>query len=202
MSLPLKFYQRDTTKVARELLGKRLVHMLPNGERRDGIIVETEAYLGIEDAACHTWKSRRTDRVRSMYLEGGHAYVYMIYGMYYCFNVVTRNADEPEAVLIRALEPGRGFAWDQVRATHQGRIPKKYNELNGPGKLCRGLGINRKDDGERLDGSRIYIEESDWAPVKPKDIIARPRVGVDYAGEAATWPLRFYINGSPFISKA
>ncbi|HVK60908.1 MAG TPA: DNA-3-methyladenine glycosylase, partial [Bdellovibrionales bacterium] len=130
--LPFSFYQRDTEEVARELLGKTLVHVLKTGQRVSGRIVETEAYLGARDAAAHSRGGLRSKRTESMFLPGGHAYVYLIYGMHYCFNVVTREADEPQAVLIRALEPIEGIEFMRRRR----RVKRDLDLCSGPGKLC------------------------------------------------------------------
>ena len=186
--LPLSFYRGPTEDLAVALLGQRLVRVGPGGGRRSGLIVETEAYLGERDAACHTWRGRRTDRVKSMYLEGGHAYIYLIYGLHHCFNVVARGAGEPEAVLVRALDP------DPAPDSDGGPL-----RTDGPGRLCRALGIDRTLDGAPLDGAALFLEESGVRP--PPDAIGRaPRVGVAYAGEAAAWPLRFFWRGNPFVS--
>ncbi|HEY8278039.1 MAG TPA: DNA-3-methyladenine glycosylase [Bdellovibrionota bacterium] len=181
--LPQKFYARETTQVARDLLGQRLVRVW-RGKRLSGLIVETEAYLGPGDAAAHTWKGRNTERVKSMYLEGGHAYVYMIYGMYFCLNVVTKKAGEPEAVLIRAVEPECEFS----------------HRTDGPGRLCKAMRIDRKLDGEHLRGPTIFIEQGGHFPAK-EEIGSGPRIGVDYAGEAALWPLRFFWKGNAHLSR-
>jgi DNA-3-methyladenine glycosylase len=180
-----EFYFQKTEKLAKALLGKRLVRVY-RGRRRSGIIVETEAYLGERDAACHTWRGRRTERVASMYLDGGHSYVYMIYGMHYCFNVVARRADQPEAVLIRALDPDPGAA--------------SAERMDGPGRLCNALKINRSLDGKPLSGETIFIEEAGLSPRK-EEVGVGPRIGVEYAGEAAEWPLRFFWRGSPHLSR-
>ena len=208
MKLPLSFYQRDTKKVAKELLGKRLCHKLPNGKILSGIIVETEAYLGVDDPACHTWKGKRTDRVHSMYLAGGHAYIYMIYGMYFCLNVVTKGEEEPEAVLIRAVMPLDGFlpTGGQIKPKRAvKRLGSETKIANGPGKLCRAFHIDRSLDGTSLRSKELWIEEvSDITKelgLGNFKITAKPRVGVDYAGKAAKWPLRFYVKDSAYISK-
>jgi DNA-3-methyladenine glycosylase len=178
-----RFYDRDTVTVARELLGKRLVRVW-RGKRLSGLIVETEAYLGPTDAAAHVFGGRRTERVRSMYLAGGHAYVYFVYGMHYCLNVVTKKAGQPEAVLIRALEPEPGVA----------------ERTDGPGRLCKALRIDRRLDGASLAGPIIFIERSGRAPAE-EEIGSGPRIGVDYAGDAAAWPLRFTWKGHPHLSR-
>lgn len=194
-TLPLSFYDRDTAKVAKELLGKHLVRMMPGGRRLVGRIVETEAYVGIEDRACHAFGDRRTKRTSSLYLGPGHAYVFLIYGMYECFNVVTREAGEPQAVLIRALEPVEG-----IEGMRENRHVKKDVDLtSGPGKLCRALAIDRSLDAHLLEGPPLFIED---APrVAAPRIEASPRIGVDYAGEHAKWLLRFHEKDNPFVSK-
>ncbi|MGE3260194.1 MAG: DNA-3-methyladenine glycosylase [Bacteriovoracia bacterium] len=180
--LPQKFYLQETVPLAKALIGMRLVRVW-RGKRRSGIIVETEAYLGAKDQAAHTFGGRRTARNQSMYLEGGHAYVYFVYGMHYCFNVVAKGVDEPEAVLIRALEP-----------------ENILEKTNGPAKLCQALRITKALDGESLRGETIFIEDAGQAPAA-EEIGAGPRIGVDYAGEAAGWPLRFYRKGSAHLSR-
>lgn len=191
--LPADFYYQDTIEVARQLLGKYLVRVMPSGKRRVGRIVETEAYLGAEDPACHTYGFRRTARTATMYLPGGHSYVYLIYGMYFCFNVVTRTEREPEAVLIRALESVEGFE----SMTTLG-VPA-HHIANGPGKLCRAMGIDRSFNGLPLLVPPLLITDGD--PVTAANIIDGPRVGVDYAGDACEWPLRFAIKDHPAVSK-
>ncbi|MES2963132.1 MAG: DNA-3-methyladenine glycosylase [Bdellovibrionota bacterium] len=193
--LPLSFYDRDTAKVAKELLGQHLVRVMPDGRRVVARIVETEAYIGIEDGACHAFGDRRTKRTSSLYLGAGHSYVFLIYGMYECFNVVTRKSGDPQAVLIRALEPVEG-----IEIMRENRTVKRDLDLtSGPGKLCRALAIDRSLDAHRLDEVPLFIEES--KRVFPSKIEASPRIGVDYAGEAAAWPLRFHERDNPYVSK-
>ncbi|KYG68873.1 3-methyladenine DNA glycosylase [Bdellovibrio bacteriovorus] len=189
--LPQDFYMEDTSTVAKALLGK-ILHVKKGKEEFKARIVEVEAYLGIKDPACHTFGDRRTPRTKSMYLDGGHSYVYMIYGMYYCLNFVTRTEEFPEAVLIRGVQPLNAD-------TH---VKKKDIKTNGPGKLCKHYQINKEHDGLKLwkNTSPLFVSEDDHV-VKPKQIIARPRIGVDYAGEAAQWPLRFYLKDNLFISR-
>lgn len=192
--LSTEFYRRPTEIVAEELLGKLLVHQVDATTRMAGIITETEAYLGTNDPACHTFRGRRTSRVASMYLLGGHAYVYFIYGMYFCFNVVTAH-HEPEAVLIRALIPTEGVDLIARNRKQRDRVSLRSGQkltrlLNGPGKLCQGMGINLTHNGCSLTEQELYIEESSLAPLK-EAIVTLPRVGVGYAGDAAFWPLRF-----------
>lgn len=191
MILPQDFYIQDTTDLAQALLGK-VLHIRIGEAEEKARIVEVEAYLGVEDPAAHTYGDRRTKRTASMYLDGGHSYVYLIYGMYNCLNVVSRTVDHPEAILIRAVEPLTG-----VKPTH-----KKDLKTNGPGKLCKHYGITKEHDGLRFwkKSSALSISD-DGHEVDPKQIIACPRIGVDYAGEAAAWPLRFYIKDNIFVSK-
>ncbi|MEO6325849.1 MAG: DNA-3-methyladenine glycosylase [Thermoanaerobaculia bacterium] len=191
-ALPAAFYLRETAEVARDLLGCRLVRVLPGGEVRSAIIVETEAYLGIEDPAAHTWKGRRTPRVAPMWGPGGHAYVYFVYGIHHCMNVVTREGGAPQAVLLRAAVPE--IWWRGGEATRD-----ELRSLSGPGKLCKALEITRALSGVPLTGPELVIEAG---PSRTFSRLEGPRVGVDYAGEAATWPLRFAVAGCPAVSHA
>ena len=190
--LPLSFYRRPADEVARELLGRWIVRDL-DGERLVLRIVEAEAYLGAPDRASHAWGGRRTARNESLYLPGGFAYVYFIYGMHWCLNAVTGEKDTGGAVLIRAGEPIEGI---ERMVENRGR-PKDI--ATGPGKLCQALGIDRALDGHRLDQPPLTITRGE--PVGVEEIAAGPRVGVDYAGEAAAWPLRFAVRGNPHVSK-
>jgi DNA-3-methyladenine glycosylase len=183
-----EFYQRRTEEVARDLLGKILVRLSP-----DGIVVlrvnEVEAYLGPEDPACHTWGGRRTDRVASMWGEAGHAYVYLIYGIHHCLNLVTVGPGVGEAVLVRGGVPVFGHAL--VRRRRGGRH-RDAQLCNGPGKLCRALAITRDDDGQDLCRTEATLRVcDDGYVVEQTSVRCGPRVGVAYAGEAAAWPLRF-----------
>ncbi|MBN9232071.1 MAG: DNA-3-methyladenine glycosylase [Legionella sp.] len=175
--LPRAFYARDTVTVAKELLGKYLVH----GEKI-ARIVEVEAYLGAHDLACHSAKGV-TPRTAVMYGEPGYAYVYLIYGMYYCTNVVTESAGIGSAVLLRALEP----------------IAHVTARTQGPGLLSRAMNIDKQLNAHDLLSDNFYIA----APSVEETftLIARPRIGVHYAQEWAQAPLRFYIQGNAFISK-
>jgi DNA-3-methyladenine glycosylase len=179
--LPRAFYDRDTIAVARDLLGKYLVHEA-RGVERVGRIVEVEAYLGPHDLAAHSARGL-TERTRVMFGPPGHAYVYMIYGMYFCMNVVTERAGHASAVLLRAVEPVKNVA----------------ERTQGPGLLCRALRIDKRLNGHDLAGGGFYIA----APGKSEAfaIVKRPRVGVDYAGRWARRRLRFYIKGNPYVSK-
>lgn len=194
-ALPASFYQRDTTLVARELLGMRLCRRHEDGHVSSGIIVETEAYLGAEDRAAHSFGGRRTARTETMYADGGVAYVYLIYGMYYCLNAVTRSEGEPEAVLIRALQP------EVDHPEWRGKFPRLRREqwLSGPGRLCRAMQIDKAQGGVSLRSDVLWIEKSECAV--RGEVLASPRIGVDYAGEAALWPLRFYLQDCAAVSR-
>jgi DNA-3-methyladenine glycosylase len=184
--------------VARRLLGQRLVRVI-EGRRLAGTIVEAEAYLGPQDRACHTFGGRRTPRNESMYLGGGHAYVYFTYGMHYCLNVVCGRPGNGTAVLIRAIEPTEGI--DQMRARR--RAARLMRELcSGPGRLTQALGIGRVQDGLDLRSSgELFIERLRARALPARLIGCGPRVGVGYAGEWAKLPLRFHIEGSPHVSR-
>ncbi len=196
--LPRSFYQRDAVTVARALLGQRLVRLL-DGQRLAGLIVETEAYLGVEDAAAHTVGGRRTARNESMWGDGGHAYVYFTYGMHHCINAVAGTAGQPVAVLIRALEPVEGLEimWQRrPKARHDRQL------CAGPGRLTAALGIERELDGADLvRGEQLFIERARLRCVAGKRIIAGPRIGVDYAGEWTHKPLRFCLRDNSFVSR-
>lgn len=189
--LPRDSYKRTTEVVARELLGKLLVRTDSDGE----VVVrltEVEAYLGIADPACHTCGGRRTPRTETMWGEAGHAYVYLIYGLHNCLNVVTVGPGQPEAVLIREGVVEKGL--DLVR-TRRGFGVGEGSLTDGPGKLCQALGISRLDDGIDLCAPDSALRICDDGLEIPEDQVLRlPRIGVDYAGEAALWPLRFRFD--------
>lgn len=179
MKLTADFYRQDAKTVARALLGAVLVHRRDGVEQR-GRVVETEAYLGEHDLACHAAKGR-TARTEVMFGPGGHAYVYLIYGMYHMLNVVTGAEDQAQAVLIRALEPISGIT----------------GRTDGPGRLTRELGITRHYNGISLLGETLYFE----AGQRPQRVAVTPRIGVDYAGPWKEAPLRFMIAGNRFVSR-
>ncbi|HYM60264.1 MAG TPA: DNA-3-methyladenine glycosylase [Thermoanaerobaculia bacterium] len=193
--LPRGFYLQDTVAVARALLGCVLWRRL-GGELLAARVVETEAYLGANDLASHARKGLRSARNESMYLAGGHAYVYFTYGMHYCLNVVTQEEDIAEAVLLRAAQPLRGI--DSMK-TRRPKAKREHDLMNGPGKLCMALGIDRELDGERLDGSRLWITARD-INVAADDVAVTRRIGIDNSGEAAHWPLRFLLKGNWYVS--
>lgn len=192
--LPRSFYLRDALEVARDLLGCELVHDSPEGLTA-GFIVETEAYRGVDDAASHAYRGARTGRTAVMYLSGGRAYVYLIYGMYYCLNITAGPEEVPHCVLIRALEPSQGLELMQMR---NGTKPVKATALaNGPGKLCRAMGIDGSLYGVDMCDDRLFVREGRRAEA----VSVSPRVGVDYAGAAKAFPWRFYLEGSQYVSK-
>jgi DNA-3-methyladenine glycosylase len=195
MILPLDFYLRaDVVQVAQDLLGKLLITKV-NGKLTTGIITETEAYAGITDRASHAFGNRRTSRTESMYLQGGVAYVYLCYGIHHLFNVVTNMAEIPHAVLIRSVEPVDGISYMKIR-----RNTEAITQLtNGPGKLSQALGISTRHDRSNLLQGPVRIEDS-GIRVSQTDIQISTRIGVDYAGEDAKLPYRFYLKNSDFIS--
>ena len=175
------FYDRDTIAVARELLGKYLVHA-SRGVERIGRIVEVEAYLGPHDLAAHSSKGL-TERTKVMFGPPGHAYVYLIYGMYHCMNVVTEKGGHGSAVLLRAIEPVKNIT----------------DRTQGPGLLCQALRIDKRLNAHDLLSEDFYIAARREA--EPLAIVERPRIGVDYAGHWAKRHLRFYLKGNPFVSR-
>lgn len=194
-------YARDPVTLARELVGRRLVRKL-DGHRLAGIIVETEAYIGVCDRASHAYQGRRTKRNESMYSGPGHAYVYFTYGMHEMFNIVCGEAGEPVAVLVRALEPTEGLAEMRRRRSRRPRkAPLREVDLcSGPGKLCESLGINRELDSEDLtNSSEIWIEEGLGALPEQELMVSR-RIGVDRCQEWAMMPLRWLVADSPHVS--
>lgn len=197
MKLPLDFYQReDALQVSRDLLGKLLVMPSAAGERVSGMIVETEAYLGGIDKAAHSYGGRRTQRNEITYADGGHVYVFFVYGMYHQLNIVTGPAEVPHVTLIRAVEPVEGIEFMREK-----RGPMKDKNLtSGPGKLCIAFGIDRSMNGEIMAGDRIWVEE--YTNIPEADIKSGPRIGIDYAEEFADMPWRFWIEGNQFVSKA
>ena len=194
--LPRSFYFHDTVSVARALLGCVLWRRLDDGELLAARIVEAEAYLGANDMASHARRGLRSPRNESMYLEGGHAYVYFTYGMHWCMNVVTQEEGLAEAVLLRGAEPVRGI--EAMRARRP-KARRDYDLMNGPGKICSALEIDRRLDGESLSGDRLWLSARD-IEVADADIAVSPRIGIENSGEAAPWPLRFFLRGNRYVS--
>ena len=193
--LPRCFYRRDPVTVARTLLGQKLVHIV-HGQRIGGIIVETEAYLGIADKAAHSYGGRRSPRNATMWCDGGYCYVYFTYGMHHCANVVAGRPGEPVAVLLRALEPVEGI--DSMQ-TLRGR---RQDLCAGPARLCQALAVDRALDGiDLVTSDHLFIERQRRQVYPSSKIVAAARVGVDYAGTWARQPLRFYLVGNPHVSR-
>ncbi|MCC8100436.1 MAG: DNA-3-methyladenine glycosylase [Clostridiales bacterium] len=201
--LDAAFYDRDTRLVAQELLGKYLVRRW-EGTALVCRITETEAYIGRMDKACHAYQYRRTARTEPLFAPPGHAYVYLIYGMYHCLNLVTEPEGEPAAVLIRGAQPVAGLA--QMARFRYGKAPEELtaaqsrNLMNGPGKLCRALAITRADNLADLTGDALYVcagpEDAGLSlPPRPMgEIHVTKRIGIDYAEEAADFPWRYYMD--------
>jgi DNA-3-methyladenine glycosylase len=179
--------------VARALLGQRLVRII-DGQRLSGRIVETEAYIGTDDRACHASRGR-TPRTEVMFGAPGRAYVYLIYGMHHCLNVVTERREFPAAVLIRALEPVEGLA--SMRRWRQARSDRDLT--SGPGKLCQALRIDRGLNGADLGGADLFIEAA--PQVAEARVLSTPRIGIAYAGDSRELPWRFLIRDHPSVSR-
>jgi DNA-3-methyladenine glycosylase len=194
--LARKFYGReDTIAIARDLLGKLLVVPDEKGRRVSGVIVETEAYLGVEDRAAHGFGGRRTARNEVTYGIGGHSYVFFVYGMYHQLNVVCGKVASPHVVLIRAVEPVEGI---EIMRTRRGEM-KDDNLTSGPGKLCIAFDIDRKLNGADLRGDKIWLE--DHRSFSGEQIAVGARIGIDYAGEDTQKPWRFWVIENEFVSK-
>lgn len=192
MKLGRVFYEQATVQVARQLLGKYLVRVHPDGLTA-GMILETEAYVGLDDKASHASRGR-TPRTAMMFGPAGFAYVYVIYGMHHCLNAVTEREDYPAAVLIRAVEPCEGL--DLMRARRQRQDMRRLTD--GPGKVCQAFGIDRALNGSDMCGDVLFVEDRGTTP---PDIVVGTRVGVDYAGPWKDMPWRFYIAGHAGVSK-
>jgi DNA-3-methyladenine glycosylase len=189
MKIEKEFYLRDdVVKISREVLGKVLCTNI-DGLYTSGIITETEAYMGAIDKASHAYMNRRTRRTEVMFGEGGVAYVYLCYGIHYLFNIVTHRVETPHAILVRAIKPLEG-----IEIMMQRRKAKKLTDrmTTGPGTVTQALGITTRHTGVDLAGDLIWLEDR-GIKVKQKDIIAGPRVGIDYAEEDALLPYRFRI---------
>ncbi|MBL7779797.1 MAG: DNA-3-methyladenine glycosylase [Saprospiraceae bacterium] len=193
----LSFYTRtDVVQIARELLGKVLVTAF-DGRRTAGMITETEAYRAPDDRASHAYNNRRTARTEVMFAEGGHAYVYLCYGIHHLFNVVTGPRDTAHAVLIRAVEPLEGIEWMLER--RRMKNPNHPGLTTGPGALAQALGITTQWTGQNmlLPDSPVWIEDRGIS-IAESAIVAGKRIGVDYAGECAEWPWRFWLQDSKY----
>lgn len=190
------FYERDDIlQIAKELLGKILVTKW-KGTFTSGRIVEVEAYMGITDKASHAFGGRRTNRNEIMYADGGVAYVYLCYGIHHLFNVVTNSKKIPHAILVRALEPIKGID-EMLHRVGKDRLDNSLTR--GPGNLSKALGLFTFHSGQSLLSKDLFISSDDFVYNK-NEIIASPRIGVDFAGKDALLPYRFYIKGNPFVS--
>ncbi|HTM98982.1 MAG TPA: DNA-3-methyladenine glycosylase [Pedobacter sp.] len=195
--LPYSFYQRDdVVSLAVELLGKQLFTLI-DGKLTGGTIVETEAYNGINDKASHAYGNRFTPRTATMYDTGGITYVYLCYGIHHLLNVVTAPKGNPHAVLIRAVEPLEGISVMLERRNMSSLAPRI---TAGPGSVAKAFGVDKKLNAKDLLGEEIWIEDN-GLQIDPVQIVASPRVGVDYAGDHALLPWRFYVKGNPYVSK-
>jgi DNA-3-methyladenine glycosylase len=190
--LPRAFYARPVLSVARDCIGKHLVHATPEGTLC-GRIVEAEAYRGPEDRAAHSFGGRRTQRTEVMFGPPGYAYVFLVYGLHWHFNLVTTARDLPHAVLIRAVEPVEGIG---LMALHRGLAPSDTRLTNGPGKLCQAFGIDKAAYGVDLTSGTLFL--SDGARAR---VARSARIGVDYAEDWAERPWRFYDADSPYVSR-
>lgn len=196
IKLDYDFYnQTNVVKIARSLIGKILVTKW-KGTETSGRIVETEAYNGVIDRASHAWNGRRTARTEIMYREAGTAYVYLCYGIHHLFNVVTNNKDTPHAVLIRAIEPLTGID-TMLKRTGKKKLDRTLG--SGPGNVSKALGISTQHTGSNLLDDLIFIA-NDGFKVHNKQILATPRIGVDYAGEDALLHYRFILKDNVYLS--
>jgi DNA-3-methyladenine glycosylase len=195
------FYERPSVvKVAKELLGKVLVTNIDE-KRTSGRIVEVEAYNGVADRASHAWSGRRTARTEVMFGAGGTAYVYLIYGIHSLFNVVTNSKGIPHAVLVRALEPLEGIPV-MLKRMGRGRLDQSlmsHTLTRGPGNLSKAMGLKTRHTGLSLLGKEIWIGDDGYR-ARRSEIVATPRIGVDYAGEDAALKYRFFLKGNPWVS--
>lgn len=196
MMLPLEYFQQDDVlQLGQDLLGKRLLTQF-DGILTGGMIVEVEAYRGPEDRASHAWNNRRTKRTEVMYWEGGTCYVYCCYGIHSLFNIVTNVREIPHALLVRAIQPEIGV--DQM-LKRRNKTAVSRALTGGPGALAQALGIKVEHSGINLSGPPIWIEDSGHE-IQSKDILASPRIGIDYAGEDALLPWRYRIKNNRWTS--
>ena len=202
----IEFFRQDAITVARNLLGKYLVREYDD-KKIITKIVETEAYMGIEDKAAHVFGDRRTERTEPLYQDGGHIYVYLIYGMYNCLNISANIEGIPECVLIRAVEP-----ISEIDEISRNRYSKYYKDLssyqrknicNGPGKLCKALKIDKNLNFESILGNKLYIIDNVNLDNESNqfEIIESKRVNIDYAQEAKDYLWRYYIKDNKHVSK-
>ncbi|WP_212744573.1 DNA-3-methyladenine glycosylase [Bacillus sp. E(2018)] len=191
----MNLWNLPTLVLAKELLGMKLIHLDDDG-KTSGYIVETEAYLGPEDRAAHSYNNRRTARTEVMFSEAGRVYTYFIYGMHVCFNIVSGPVNKPEAILIRALQPIEGI---EIMKERRVRAKTEIQLTNGPGKLSKAMGFTLTDSGKKMNEEDIRIE--DGMNIEPNQIISGPRIGIQYAEEAVHYPYRFWIKNNPYVSR-
>ena len=193
MKIKKDFYKVSALELAPKLLGLNLVHNTKEGITK-GKIVEVEAYMGTKDKAAHSYSGLPTKRTKPMFGEAGHSYVYLIYGMYYCMNVVANKVGKAEAVLIRALEPIEGI--ELMNNRREGKVLKQL--CSGPGKLCIAMGINKANNEMDLSGNQLYIED----PKEKEEFVVEKskRINIDYAQEAKDYLWRYTIKDSKFLS--
>ena len=200
--LSREFYAGDTVEAARNLLGKILVRRMETGELLAGRITETEAYIGRCDKACHAYNYRRTTRTETLFAPPGHAYIYLIYGMYHCLNFVTEPEGEPAAVLLRGIQPLAGMeTMQRLRYGDKPLTPYRLAHfLDGPGKVCQALGLTRQENGLDLTENTLFLCDSPEdiglsCPILPPETMrSGPRIGIDYAEEARDFPWRFWLE--------
>jgi len=196
LKLDYDFYQNDAVTAAKDLLGKIIVREI-NGQKIMTKIVDTEAYMGAEDKASHAYNNKKTKRTKTMFGKGGLAYIYLIYGMYHCFNIVTAVKDDPHAVLIRAVEPVDGL--ELIKKNRNIKSSNIEDLTNDPGKLSQALKIDKSLDGcDLVKSNKLYLLDQENNDFK---VEAAPRVNIDYAEEYKDKLWRFYIRGNKFISK-
>jgi DNA-3-methyladenine glycosylase len=197
VKLPQSFYlNSDVVHLSRSLIGKYLFTCI-DGITTGGYIVETEAYNGIIDRASHSFGNKITPRTKTMFMQGGIAYVYLCYGIHEMFNVVTSVEGQPHAILIRAIQPTDGLDEMLLRRNMSALKP---SITSGPGSVAKALGISRNINAISLQSDILWIEDRGLT-FRDNEIAAVPRVGVDYAGDDALLPYRFYVKGNPYVSK-
>jgi DNA-3-methyladenine glycosylase len=191
----MSFWKQPTLTIAKSLLGMELIHENKT-KTTSGIIVETEAYLGPEDKAAHSFGNRRTARTEVMFHEAGTIYTYFIYGMHVCFNIVTGPVNKPEAVLIRAIEPVVGI---EIMKERRAGIKRETQLTNGPGKLSKSMGFTLEHNGLRINEGPILLRKGRDA--NSSEISIGPRINIDYAEEAVHFPYRFWLKNNPYVSR-
>jgi DNA-3-methyladenine glycosylase len=197
VKLPESFYlNTDVVHLSKNLIGKYLFTCI-DGVTTGGYIIETEAYNGVIDRASHSYGNRITPRTKTMFMQGGVAYVYLCYGIHEMFNIVTSVEGQPHAILIRAIQPTEGI---EAMLYRRNMVALKPNITQGPGSVAKALGISRAINAISLQSDTLWIEDRGLA-FTDEEIAAVPRVGVDYAGEDALLPYRFYVKGNPYVSK-